>query len=92
MVIVQDDRFDMTKSVTVCALTSNPVEAPVFRPDITPDEENGLREPSRLMVDKITTLSRIRLGHRVGRLADADMLRLNRAIAVFLGITRAPRS
>jgi mRNA interferase MazF len=86
VVIVQDDRFDATASVTVCGFTTDPTEAPLFRLPIEPAEGNGLDEPWRLMVDKITTMARRNLGARIGRLGDGDMLRLNRAILVFLGL------
>jgi mRNA interferase MazF len=86
VVIVQDDRFDSTKSVVVCALTSNPLDAPLMRLPIEPDETNRLQRPSRLMVDKILTLQRSRLHSRIGRLSEEDMLKLGRAITVFLGI------
>lgn len=85
-VIVQDHRFDATASITICAFTSDPAEAPLFRLPISPDEGNGLKSLSRLMVDKITTVSKAKLGPRIGRLGDADMVRLNRAIMVFLGL------
>jgi len=86
VVIVQDDRFDATDSVTVCGFTTDPTEAPLFRLPIDRAAENALDAASRLMVDKITTVARNKLGHRIGRLADTDMLRLNRAIVVFLGL------
>ena len=85
-VVVQDDRFDATASVSVCAFTTDATEAPLFRLVTEPDDDNGLRLTSRLLVDKITTVPRTRLGERIGRLAAADLLRLNRAIAVFLGL------
>lgn len=85
-VILQDDRFDATASITLCAFTTDPTEAPLFRLPIKPDAANGLRTVCQLMVDKITTVPRARIGARVGRLADEDMVRLNRAILVFLGI------
>lgn len=85
-VIVQDDRFDGTASVTVCAFTSDPTDAPLFRPAVEPSETNGLNTISRLMVDKITTVRKDRLGKRIGRLADEDLLRLDRAILIFLGL------
>ena len=85
-VIVQDDRFDATASVTVCAFTTDETEAPLFRLPVEPSERNGLRSVSRLMVDKLTTVARDRLGERIGRLDDDDMVRLNRAILVFLGL------
>ncbi len=84
-VIVQDDRFD-TDSVTICPFTTDPTEAPLFRLAIVPSPANGLRETSRLMVDKLTTVRRSRLGGQLGKLEDADVVRLNRAMVVFLGI------
>lgn len=86
VVLVQDDRFDATASITVCAVTTDPTEAPLLRLPIEPDETNGLSQPSSLMVDTITTMPRSALGERIGRLADADMLRLSRALVVFLGL------
>ena len=84
-VIVQDDRFD-TDSVTICPFTTDPTEAPLFRLEIEPSPENGLRETCRLMVDKLTTIPRSKLGDRVGVLAGIEMIRLNRAIVVFVGL------
>lgn len=84
-VIVQDDHFD-TDSVTICPLTTDPTSAPLFRLEVEPSPENGLHEPSRLMVDKITTVSRSKLGDRIGMLAGTDTIRLNRSIFVFLGL------
>jgi mRNA interferase MazF len=86
VVIIQEDRFDATNSVTVCALTTDPTEAPLIRLRVDPDDRNGLREASSLMVDKITTVPRSKLRERIGRLADQDMVRLGRAIVVFFGL------
>jgi mRNA interferase MazF len=85
-VLIQDDSFDATASITICAFTSDETEAPLFRLLIEPSEANGLRAPSRLMVDKVTTVSKGKLGERIGRLDDADLLRLNQAVLVFLGL------
>ncbi len=86
IVIVQDDRFDATSSVTICAFTSDPTDAPLFRLVVEPSEANGLETVSRLMVDKVTTIPKVKLGRRIGRLADDDMVRLNRAVMIFLGL------
>ena len=86
VVIVQDDRFGATTSITICAFTSDPTDAPLFRLLIAPSEKNGLRTASRLMVDKVTTMPKAKLGTRIGSLADHDMVRLNRALAIFLGL------
>ena len=86
VVILQDDRFDRTDSITICAFTTDPADAPLFRLQIEPNESNGLRVACRLMLDKITTVPKSKIGALVGRLADEDMVRLNRAVLVFLGI------
>jgi mRNA interferase MazF len=85
VVILQDDRFDATASITVCAFTTDPTSAPLFRLTVEPSEQNGLKVACRLMVDKITTIPKARLGNQVGRLDDEDIVRLNRAVLVFLG-------
>ena len=86
VVVIQDDRFDGTDSVTVVAFTTDPTSAPLIRLPVVPDEDNGLREPCALMVDKITTVPRSKLGQQLGRLADDDMVRLARSVVVFLGL------
>ena len=88
VLIVQDDAFAERDSVTVCLITTDPADLPVFRIPVEPTADNGLRAVSRLMVDKIATVQRSRLGHRIGQLADDDLLRLNRSLLVFLGLAR----
>lgn len=86
VVIIQDDRFDSTDSVTVCSFTTDPTEAPLIRLHVESDDVNGLSERCSLMVDKITTIPRSKLGEHIGRLSDDDMVRLGRAILVFFGL------
>lgn len=88
VVIVQDDRFDATASVTVCPLTTNPVEAPLTRISVGPTATTGIEQPSRIMVDKVTTMPRANIGDHLGRLGNADLVRLDRALLVFLGLAR----
>ena len=90
--IVQDDSFDATNSITICAFTTDEIDAPLFRLPVEPNERNGLRAASRLMVDKITTVPKIKVGAHVGRLDDEDILRLNQAVLVFLGLAVSPRT
>ncbi|MDE5453251.1 type II toxin-antitoxin system PemK/MazF family toxin [Bradyrhizobium sp. CSA112] len=92
VVIVQDDSFDATASITICAFTTDETDAPLFRLPVVPNERNGLRAPCRLMMDKITTVPKSKIGTRVGRLDDEDVLRLNQALLVFLGLATSPRS
>jgi mRNA interferase MazF len=92
VVIVQDDSFDATESITVCAFTTDKTEAPLFRLAVEPNQRNGLRAACRLMVDKITTVPKTKVGARVGRLDDEEIQRLNQAVLVFLGLTVSPRA
>ncbi len=92
VVILQDDRFDATASITVCPFTTNPVVAPLLRLPIDPSDENGLDQPSQLMVDKVTTVPRSSLGDRLGRLRDEELVALNRSLIVFLGLASAPQA
>jgi mRNA interferase MazF len=91
VVIVQDDSFDGTESITICAFTTDVTNAPLFRLAVEPNERNGLRVPSHLMVDKVTTVPKSKLGAHIGRLDDEDILRLNQAVLVFLGLATSPR-
>ena len=86
MVVLQDDCFEYTASITVCPLTTNPADAPLFRPSVSPTDGNGLKSPCRLMVDKITTMPRAKLGIRIGRLDPLDISKLDRSMFVFLGL------
>ena len=92
VVIVQDDSFDATDSITICAFTTDETDAPLFRLPVQPSERNGLRATCRLMVDKITTVPKAKLGARVGRLDDEDTLLFNQAALVFLGLAVSPRT
>jgi mRNA interferase MazF len=85
-VILQDDVFDATASITISPFTSHHVAAPLMRLAVEPSERNGLRAASELMIDKITTVSRTTLQRLVGRLSVEDVIRLNRAVIVFLGL------
>jgi mRNA interferase MazF len=79
-------------SVTMCAFTTDTTEAAFFRVPVTPTTINGLKRDSRFMVDKITTVPKTKLGQHIGRLGDEDMVRLNRAVLVFLGLAGTQES
>lgn len=86
IVVIQSDRFADLESVTVCPFTTDPLDLPLFRLAIEPTSDNGLRLPSRIMVDMITTMPKSKFDARIGKLNDADRARLTRAVAVFLGV------
>jgi len=83
--IVQDDRFDATDSLTICPLTSTEVDAPLLRVPVTADERTGLDQDGFLMVDKITTVRRSNVHTVVGRLDPAALVEFERRLLVFLG-------
>jgi mRNA interferase MazF len=86
-VVVQTDAFpDTYSSVVICQMTSDIVDAPDFRITIEPNDENGLRMRSQVMADKPVTIRRERIGQWVGRLTDADIGRLNIALAFVMGL------
>ena len=70
----------------MCAFTTDTTDAALFRLPIAPTSGNGLRSTCRIMVDKVVTVPKSKIGKRIGRLADEDIMRLNRALLVFLGI------
>jgi len=86
-VIVQSDLFNPTHaSVVVCLLTSDIQDAPLFRIAVGPADNTGLEERSQIMIDKIVALRRGRIGQPIGHVDDQTLIRLNRSLAVFLGL------
>ena len=86
-VIVQTDAFpDNHPSIVVCQMTTEIADAPDFRITIEPSRQNGLRTRSQIMADKPVTIRRERIGQLVGHLEDADMARLNVALAFIMGL------
>jgi mRNA interferase MazF len=83
--IVQDDRFDATDSLTVCPFTTTEVDAPLLRVPVAAEEGNGLSQDSYLMVDKITTVRRSNARTVVGRLEATTLVEFERRLLVFLG-------
>jgi mRNA interferase MazF len=84
--IIQDDRYDGTASVTVLPLTTTAVDAPLLRLPVQPSATTGVLEVSYVMIDKLTTVRRTNVEERVGRLPAAQLLRVERALLAFLGL------
>jgi len=85
-VVIQSDLFDEHPSVTLLPLTSELRDTPLFRITIEPSPENGLRQRSQIMIDKIHTVPRAKLGPRLGRLSDDEQIAVNRSLMLFLGL------
>ena len=84
--VIQSDLFEELPSVTLCLVTSELRDAPIFRITVDPSPDNGLRHVSQVQVDKVLSVARERVGATIGRLDDATMLKVNRSLAVFIGI------
>jgi mRNA interferase MazF len=85
--VVQSDLFNETHaSVTLAPVTTSIVDAPMFRLTVEPSRRNGLRSVSQIMIDKVTTMRRERLGQTIGRLEDEAMVRVSRALMVWFGL------
>jgi len=84
-VVIQSDLFDAHPSDTILPVTSELRDAPLFRIRVEATSDNGLRRTSEVMVDKLQTVAREKIGSTIGHLDDESMLAINRALAVFLG-------
>jgi len=84
--VIQSDLFDAHPSVTIMPVTSELRDTPLFRFDITPSDANGLKYPSQVMIDKIHTVGRDRVGPAIGGLEEEQMVSVNRLMMVFLGL------
>ncbi|MCA8008893.1 type II toxin-antitoxin system PemK/MazF family toxin [Burkholderia cenocepacia] len=84
--VVQSDLFAEHPSVTLLLMSSAMVDAPLIRVTVVPSEQNGLRMPSQIAVDKMFTVRREKIGRPIGRLEDELMAAVNRSLLVFLGL------
>ena len=83
--IVQSDLFNATHaSITICPITSDVVDAPLFRVNIPPGDRTGLRVASQAMVDKVVSLPLASAGQTVGRLSLEEMSGVDDALRTWL--------
>jgi mRNA interferase MazF len=85
-VVIQSDSLDKADSVLVCLVTSTRRDAPFYRLDVAPSAKTGLRSPSQIMIDKIVAVRRDKCGMPIGAIDAADVLQLDRLLAVMTGI------
>lgn len=72
--------------MVLCPVTGALRDAPIFRITVDPGPDNGLRSISQIQIDKIVSMPRERVGDVIGHLDDATMLKVNRSLAVLIGI------
>lgn len=83
--VIQADAFELHPSVVVLPLTSEIHDAPLFRITVQTGKETGLRAPSQIMVDKPTTVPRVKIGKRIGSINASTMEDVEAALLGFLG-------
>ena len=84
--VVQSDAFEATGTVTVLLVSGTLVDAPLIRTTVEPSSANGLRKTSQVMVDKVMSVRRDKIGSVIGRLDAEAMHGVTRALAVFFAI------
>jgi mRNA interferase MazF len=85
-VVVQSDWLQATDSVLVALMTSALIDAPIYRLSLAPDEANGLKRPTQIMIDKIVAMPRAKCGKAIGRLGEREMIALNHMLSVVIGL------
>ena len=86
-IVIQSDLFNATHaSITICPITSHLVDAPIFRLDLDPNSQNGLKQTSQIMVDKITSLKREKIQQKIGKITADQFGALNHALKIWLNI------
>lgn len=86
--VVQSDLFNPThQSVTICPITSDCVDAPLFRISLPPGERTGLRVASQVMVDKIVSVPRSAIDDEIGRCNGSELEAADSALRLWLGLT-----
>ena len=85
--VLQSDVFsNIHETVSVALLSSNLIQAPIFRLNVMPDDRNGLTRECQIQIDKIMSVRKEKIGKVIGTLDDAILVRVNRALALWLGL------
>lgn len=86
--VMQSDLFNPThQSITICPITSDCVDAPLFRIPLPPGERTGLRTASQIMIDKIISVPRSAITGEIGRCNDGELEAVEGALRRWLGMS-----
>jgi mRNA interferase MazF len=86
-VIVQSDVFNATHaSITVCPITSDSVDAPLFRIALPPGDRTGLVVPSQVMVDKVSSVPRSAVDRAIGACDTLHLEQIDEALRSWLDL------
>ena len=84
--VIQSDALMDHPSITILPITSYLLPAPLLRVQLNPDEENGLTKESQIMVDKIITLPREKIGAVIGHITEDQLRMVTQCLLMLLGI------
>ena len=86
-VIIQSDLFNPTHaSLTVCPITSDCVDAPLFRLTLPPGPRTGLRSISQIMIDKVVSVPRTAIARDIGHCDASELDRIDDSLRRWLGL------
>jgi len=86
--VVQSDLFNETHaSLTVCPITSDCIDAPLFRVAVPPGARTGLRAASQVMVDKVVSVPRSSIAKGIGRCDTTELDTVDDALRRWLALT-----
>ena len=85
--VVQSDAFNETHaSVTICPITSDCVDAPLFRVTLPAGQRTGLQAMSQVMVDKVVSVPREAIGRTIGQAESSELNQVGHALLAWLAI------
>jgi len=85
--VVQSDLFNPTHaSVTICPITTDCVDAPLFRLSLPPGPRTGLRGVSQVMIDKIVSVPRGAIAREIGECTAAELAAVDDGLRRWLGL------
>ncbi|WJH40609.1 type II toxin-antitoxin system PemK/MazF family toxin [Aliirhizobium terrae] len=87
VILQSDDLIEIFSTVLACPMTTHLIDAPLLRPIIVPNAENGLQEVTQTMVEKISPLRKEVIRQQIGRLSDGDLRRIEAALLHIAGLT-----
>ena len=88
-IVLQSDLFEWHPSISIAPITGELRPTPLFRISIEPNQGNGLTKPSQIMIDKVQTIPRDKVGQVIGRIDEDTMGAVDQALARWFGLPSA---
>lgn len=85
--VVQSDLYNPTHaSVSVCPITSDCVDAPLFRLSLPPGARTGLRSVSQVVIDKVVSVPRAAVSGEIGECDGRGIEAVEEGLRRWLGL------